>query len=74
MGEKPHYGETHSSEERDAGCGTQHCGRAAAHQVFMEISPRAVQVSSFSSKKAFSTLYLRKDGEAVTTPASRGQT
>lgn len=39
--------------------------RGGAHLVFTEISPRAVQVSSFSSKKAFSTLYLGGEGGAA---------
>lgn len=34
-------------------------GRAEVYLVFTEISPRAAQASSFSSKKAFSTLYLQ---------------
>lgn len=45
--------------------GSQCRGRAGAHLVFKEISPRAAQVSSFSSKKAFSTLYLESGGDAT---------
>lgn len=48
-------------------------GKAKAHLVFTEISPRAAQVSSFSSKKAFSTLYLGSGGEAAAIRHQEGQ-
>ena len=50
--------QTHHHGEEGPRRGSQRWGRADAHLVFMEISPRAAQVSSFSSKKAFPTLYL----------------
>lgn len=69
-----HTTERHTAVGKGSWVWYPHHARAAAHLVFIEISPRAVQVSSFSSKKAFSTLYLGKDGEAEMTAASRGQT
>ena len=64
--------QTHHGEEGPRR-GSQCWGRADAHLVFTEISPRAAQVSSFSSKKAFPTLYLEKGGQAAAINARKSR-